>query len=192
MKVARELVPLSAPLKDVRLVRSGSRSALHQEDLQSSYERGRIEGERALGEQLVRQRAELLELQSGVLASLQAAIPQVARECERALVELALEAAQRLVGGLPLSAEMIEAAVREACAAVQDTSDFTVQLHPDDLALLERAHSPLLLPQGAQDRIRFQPASAVSRGGCLVQTRFGVIDARRETKFEILRQTLLA
>jgi flagellar assembly protein FliH len=192
MKRVRELLPLSAPLRDVALVRSGDRTALLREDLQASYERGRLEGERALGEQLVRQRAEVMELQTGLLTALQDAVPQVIRDCERALVQLALAAAQRLIGGLPISAEMIEAAVREVCVAVEDTADFTVQLHPDDLALLERTNSPLLLPQGAQERVRFQPSAHVSRGGCLVQTRFGVIDARRETKIEILRQALSA
>jgi len=34
-------------------------------------------------------------------------------------------------------------------------------------------------------------SSEVSRGGCLIQTRFGLVDARRETKLEQLQQTLL-
>jgi flagellar biosynthesis/type III secretory pathway protein FliH len=38
--------------------------------------------------------------------------------------------------------------------------------------------------------VRFQPSPEVTPGGCLVQTRFGVIDARRETKLELIRQSL--
>jgi hypothetical protein len=30
------------------------------------------------------------------------------------------------------------------------------------------------------------------RGGCLVQTRFGTVDARRETKLDLLQRNLLA
>jgi flagellar assembly protein FliH len=114
----------------------------------------------------------------------------VAREGERALVALALEAARKLVCGLPVSTEMIEAAIKEAIALVEDTAGFTVQLHPEDLVLLERTNSPLLLPQGGDERIRFQPSANVTRGGCVVQTHFGVIDARRETKVELLRSAL--
>jgi flagellar biosynthesis/type III secretory pathway protein FliH len=33
-------------------------------------------------------------------------------------------------------------------------------------------------------------STEVSRGGCVVQTRFGVIDARRETKLELLQESL--
>jgi flagellar assembly protein FliH len=192
MKPLRETMRLSQPLKDAALARYGERNTIHSEDLQASYERGRLDGERALSEQLIRQRAEVMELQTGVLASLRDAVPQVAREGERALVALALEAARKLVSGLPVSAEMIEAAVKEAIAQVEDTAGFTVQLHPEDLVLLERTNSPLLLPQGGDERIRFQPAAHVSRGGCVVQTRFGVIDARRETKVELLRSALTA
>jgi flagellar assembly protein FliH len=190
MKPLRETIRLSQPLKDAALARSGDRETLHDGDLQASYERGRLDGERALSEQLIRQRAEVMELQTGVLASLRDAVPQVAREGERALVALALEAARKLVCGLPVSAEMIEAAVKEAIAQVEDTAGFTVQLHPEDLVLLERTNSPLLLPQGGDERIRFQPSANVTRGGCVVQTRFGVIDARRETKVELLRSAL--
>jgi flagellar assembly protein FliH len=190
MKPLRETIRLAQPLKDAVLARCGDREAMSRDDLRASYERGRLDGERALSEQLIRQRAEVMELQTGVLTSLREAIPQVAREGERTLVALALEAAQKIVCGLPVSAEMIEAAVKEAIAQVEDSAGFTVQLHPEDLALLERTNSPLLLPQGGDERIRFQPSAHVTRGGCVVQTRFGVIDARRETKVELLRSAL--
>jgi flagellar biosynthesis/type III secretory pathway protein FliH len=53
-------------------------------------------------------------------------------------------------------------------------------------------NSPLLLPQGRPDRVEFRPRPEVSRGGCILHTRFGVIDARRETKIESLRDALLS
>ena len=185
-------ITFSVPVREVTLARSGTRDVLLHLDLQSSFERGRIEGERDLSAQLVQQRSEVMELQTGVLSALRDAVPQVARECERALVSLALEAAQRLVGGLPISQEMIEASVKEACSQVEDSAERNVQLHPDDLALLEKVNSPLLFPQGGMDKIHFHGSTQVTRGGCVVQTRFGVIDARRETKFELLKAALSA
>lgn len=191
MKAERK-VQFAAPVRDVKILRSGTRESLFQQDLTASFERGRIEGEKNLGAQLVQQRAEVMELQTGVLAALRNVVPQVARDCERALVTLAIEAAQRLVGGLPISAEMVEASVKEACAQVEDSAELNVQLHPEDLALLEKVNSPLLLPQGGMDKIRFHASAQVTRGGCVVQTRFGVIDARRETKIELLKNALSA
>ena len=72
-----------------------------------------------------------MELQTGVLNALRAApFPGVVRECEQALVNLALEAAQRLVSGLPVSPEMIEAVVKEACAQAEDSAELHIQLAP--------------------------------------------------------------
>ncbi len=194
MKSWSDTLTLPRPLRDARLV-----GPLHTEELEQriqarereSFELGRREGERALGEQLLRQRAELLELQNGVLSALRQSLPQLARECEATLIALALEVAQKLVAGLPVSAEMVEASVREGIARLADTGVITVHLHADDFALLQRVNSPLLLEQTGGEQMRFNCSSEVTRGGCLVETRFGSVDTRRETKLELLRESLL-
>jgi flagellar assembly protein FliH len=157
---------------------------------QAAYERGFADGEKHLSEQLLRQRAELLELQNGVLASLRQAVSQVVRQSEGAVVQLALEVARKLVEQLPITPEMIEASVRSALAQVEESTRFEIDLHAEDLALLQSCHSPLMLPGPGNDGIEFRVSPEVTRGGCLVHTRFGVVDARRETKLELVRQAL--
>jgi len=190
-----EKIQLTQPMRDVRLAWHGAGNSDFERRLrdreQAAYERGRQDGERVLSEQLVHQRSELLELQRGVFESLRQAVPQVIHDCENALVSLALEVAQKLVAGLPISSEMVEGAVQEALSHVEASTEFNVYLHPDDLDTLQRANSPLLSLDGGSDRTHFHNTNEVSRGGCLVQTRFGVIDGRRETKFEALKKSLL-
>jgi flagellar assembly protein FliH len=194
MNPSPETVRFIQSPRSIRIVASRTadeeRGRLEHEREQAAYERGRVEGERALSEQLVRQRAELLELQNGVLHSLSQVLPRLAQDCESALVTLALEAAQKWMAGVPIDAAAVEANVREALEQVEETTDITVQLHPEDLALLQKVNAPLLLPDGNGNRMRFQSANDVGRGGCLVQTRFGLIDARRETKIELTRKAL--
>jgi hypothetical protein len=55
---------------------------------------------------------------------------------------------------------------------------------------LQQCNSPVLLPGPGHDAVHFHTSVEVTRGGCLVETRFGVIDARRETKLELIRQSL--
>ena len=157
----------------------------------SELRTGRLEGEKALSEQLLGQRGEVLELQNGVFASMQQALPQLVRALRERAHFLALEAARKLVADMPVPAEMIEAAVRETLAQVEESAVFSVQLHPEDLALLQRMNSPVLLSPSTGERMRFEASSEVSRGGCLVKTRFGLVDGRRETKFELLQKSLL-
>ena len=191
-----EKICLTAPLRQVRIAEPGaSRRNLEAEQRQreqAGYERGRQEGEQALSEQLVQQRRELIELQRGVFESLRQIVPQVIRDSEQTLVALALETARKLVAGLPVSGEMMEASVREALAQVEQSSEFTVLLHADDLALLQKLNSPLVSLADGVERIRFRTSREVTRGGCLVQTSFGFIDARREAKFEALKNSLLS
>ena len=188
-------IPFQKPLRDARLVSVGSAASAQaevraREREQAAFERGRHEGEKALSEQLLRQRSELLELQNGVLASLQQSMARVTQECEGALVALALEIAGKLVAGTPIASEMVEAAVREALAQVEQQGRLTVLLHPADFELLQRANAPVLLTEVGAERVSFQSSPNLSRGGCLVRTCFGILDARRETKLEALKQSL--
>ncbi|MBI5799097.1 MAG: hypothetical protein HZA92_00015 [Verrucomicrobia bacterium] len=194
--VHHESLRFTVPLRDVHLaggeLAGSARPTAAEVDTltRAAYERGRLEGEQAVSEQLVRQRVEFSELQGGLLAELRGTIPRVAQECEATMITLALEAAQRLVAGLPISAKLVEAVVREAIAQANDASEIEVRLNDDDLKLLKRAKSPLLAAGEGPQKLVVVAAPEISRGGCLVHTRFGTVDAQRETKLENLRQSL--
>ena len=104
--------------------------------------------------------------------------------------EIAFEVAQKIVAGMPISAELVEATVREAISEIEHKSDLTVQLNPEDFSLLKKHNSPALDALPGADSLRFTTATEIGRGGCIVVTKFGVLDARRETKIEQLRKSL--
>jgi flagellar assembly protein FliH len=188
-----ETITFDRPLRDARLLTPAPAQDWQEhlrEREQAAYERGRQDGERALSGQLLQQRNETVELQQGILDSLRRVVPQVVQEAETTLIQLALEAAQKIVAGLPISTEQVEAVVREALRQVEDTAEIIVQLHADDLALLRRHNAAVLSGLPEAGPLRFAASAEVTRGGCIVQTRFGLVDARRETKMEQLRQTL--
>lgn len=159
---------------------------------EQAYERGVVDGERRLGEQLLQQRNELQRLHAGVLSSLREAVAGVIRDSENALVDVAFEVARKVIDGVPISRELVEAGIRSALAEAEDATEFCVQLHPDDLALLRQHSSQLLDDTSAPHPVRFVAGPDIARGGCLVRTEFGVIDARRETRLNRLRQALEA
>ena len=187
--IHNESLAFAQPLREVALSRFGDRRLMHEQDMEAAFQRGRIHGEAALGEQLIRQRSAVADLHNGVLTSLRDAIPQVMRDTESALVELAFEVARKIAVGAPIDAAQLQVAVQEAVAQAADTSELTIQLNPADLALLQALHSPLLNPQDSKS-LQLVSANHISRGGCVVQTRFGIIDARRETRVEMLRNSL--
>src|SRR5689334_6269537 len=137
MSAAVQTLRLTQPLRAVRVACPAHKpEGLEQETRereQAAYERGKLDGEKALGEQLLRQRQEMRELQEGVLKSFREAVPQVVRDCEQALTALTLEIARKLVAGLPLSVERVEASLQEALRQVEDTTECHCYVHPDDL-----------------------------------------------------------
>jgi len=187
-----EVITLTLPLRNVRLVTKSGTAAPEPDAAQAAYENGKRDAEKAMGEQLLQQRAELLELHQGVITSLRNALPQLVKESENALIELTLQAAQRIVAEIPITRELVEVVIRDAIKQVEDSSEITIQLHPDDLALLRKQNSPILEGLPETGPLRYSASSEVSRGGCMIHTRFGLIDARRETKIEQLRQSLAA
>jgi flagellar biosynthesis/type III secretory pathway protein FliH len=94
------------------------------------------------------------------------------------------------VGGLKIDLKTVEKVVHEALSQVQDTAEISIRLHPEDLALLRKHESPLLEGLPETGPLRFSASPEVTRGGCVVQTRFGLIDALRETKLEQLRKAV--
>lgn len=193
MKPCHKSIPLPLPLHGAMLAAPGFDNTLDhriRDRETASYRRGREEAGREAAVQLAQLRAEFAELQNGVLRSLANSVATVARDCEPVLIAVALETARKLIAGLPVNTALVEAAVREALAEIEDQTQLRVLLHPEDLALLEKAASPLLTTSVGGDRMRVEASTEVTRGGCIVQTRLGVVDARRESKFEMLQQAV--
>ena len=186
-------IAVREPFQDVRLLARAPAEDWQEhvrEREKAAYDQGYRDGERRSAEQSLQQRNEMAELQNGVFNSMKEMLPKMALEMESALIELALESAKKIVGGLPINAKTVEKVVREALEQIQDTAEIAVQLHPEDIALLRKHKSPLLDGQPEAGPLRLVGSADVTRGGCIVQTRFGLVDALRETKLELLRKAV--
>jgi len=190
---SRHNIRFSAPLRDVRLGNHGESfvsESKHQELLVEQFQKGFEAGQKALAEQLIEQRKQLLEIQNGVLHSLEAALPGVVADCEQSLVLLALESARRVVQDTPINAALVERTVTAVLSELKDTAEYEVVLHPDDLSLLVELQSGIL-PAPENKRIKFSADSRIARGDCLVNTRLGSIAATREKMFQKMERAVL-
>jgi flagellar biosynthesis/type III secretory pathway protein FliH len=189
----RNRIAFKEPLRQVAY-RDGRESLISEsklrDSLQEEFRKGFEAGQRALGEQLVEQRKQLIDLQNGFLRSLERTLPELAAECEKSLVLLALESARRVVYGLPIDAALIERTVTSALSELKDTAEYEVLLHPEDLSSLVQVQSGIL-PPSEDKRIRFSGDPRIARGDCVVNTRHGSIAARREQIFEKMESAVL-
>lgn len=177
-----------------------SQSRLLSERETIGYDRGRNEATQEYETRLHQMRLELDNTRrngvTNLLASLertvQTQVTRKLRELESQLIELSTEAAIRLVNGAPITTLMLEGGVREALANAEQHSGIVIYMHPEDIALLRDDNSAMLGDSPHSRKIQFVADSKITRGGCLVETESGMIDGQRETRAELLKQTLVS
>ena len=146
----------------------------------------------ALDEGYATGRAEALESLAPALQALSSAVEEMraqqaatAVELERRAVELGLALAQKvLVGALSVEPERVLDSVQGALRGIVERERVIVLVHPDDLEIVRGAADELKATLGGIEHCVIEAERRVARGGCIVRTPVGDVDARIETKLE--------
>ena len=118
---------------------------------------------------------------------------ETASELERRAVELGLALSKKIVGvTLGLDPEKVVGAVEGALRGIVERGRVTVLVNPDDLEIVREAMDGLRASLGGIDHCEVQAERRVGRGGCIVRTPVGDIDARVETKLERAGEVIAA
>ena len=123
-----------------------------------------------------------------VLASLDRELGQLEQQLAAGVARVATELARQVVRSeLALRPALVVQVAQEAIDAVlMSARHITVQLHPDDHALVAQGCAEALAARGA----RLLAQATVPRGGCRVESDAGVIDARVATRWAQATQAL--
>ena len=205
-KVGVELGQAERVLKDIRI--AGESSPLRQievvprEDLklteQAAYERGKKDAEATLQGQLevmkteyaTEQQQKLADFFKNIQDDLGGQVPRMLQSLEKHVINLAADIAMKIVAGTPVDKSMVETVVKDALAKAEKDTDVVVLLNEADLELLSQADSELLQRTHGSSEVVFKASPEVSRGGCLLETRYGTVDARIETKADVLKKAV--
>jgi flagellar assembly protein FliH len=123
------------------------------------------------------------------LAAVEASAAELADRIEGEACRFALAAAERIVAGtLDAQPERVLDVVRGALRTLLERERITILLNRDDLDLV-RAGFAELAALGGIDHIDVQEERRVARGGAVVRTAVGDVDARIEAKLDRLRAT---
>ncbi len=187
-----KLVPFDRPLQGVSAPGQGSRTFSESEIVQReqvAYQRG-VDASRGLADQqMVEIRADLEQLSDGLFTKLAGIEPVLLAQLRDALPSLAMDLARRLLAGFEPSAEQISLLCEEALTSLHpERENLELAVSVRDAALLEK-----LTPAWMQryPGLRIRPEAHLVPGDCLVRSRFGLSDARLQTKLAALQSTLL-
>ncbi len=114
-------------------------------------------------------------------------------ELQPHLVRLAVAIARRIVGTeIRQNRRVVQQTVRAALDELSYATRLQVRAHPDDEPLVRQILSTDGAITGNFLEMRVVADSRVERGGCVVESDRGIIDASIPTQFVQLQKTLLA
>ncbi len=148
----------------------------------TAYENGFLQGEKA-GMEIAEQKIE------AVMRRYAEAILEVSRlrstlytQVEHEVVKLAVEVAKKIVHReIQADPDIIQTLVHVALSHVAEKSAVTIHLSPTDYNCLLERRAELSQAEGRDFSLLAD--KSIERGGCLIQTECGDIDARIEEKF---------
>ena len=145
--------------------------------------------------------AGLVEAQAHMAAgitALQSAAESLAAERERlsaavesAAVDLALRIAEQAIGAqIAAKPETVVDVVRGALRRLVERERVTILVNPEDLELVRQASETLVAELGGIDGCDVQAERRVARGGAIVRTLEGEVDATLATKLARAREAV--
>jgi flagellar biosynthesis/type III secretory pathway protein FliH len=160
------------------------RDRIREEARREGLERGRAEASSAellQARDLLRRAAEELRAKS----------VEVAAAAERDLVRLALAIAGKIVKREVAAGGVAPANVRRAVELLAGRRSVVIRIHPDDLSAIEAVIPDLRREFADLREVAIEGSDAVGRGGCIVATREGSVDATIAAQLEDLERGLL-
>ncbi len=117
---------------------------------------------------------------------------RVMEESEEDMLELAVRMAERIVRRRIELDPATSAEITRGCLElVRDRQQITVFANPEDIPTLEQWRESLVEVVEAR-LIHFEPDPGVGRGGCMIETEAGRVDARLEVQLESFKRALMA
>ncbi|MEX0745790.1 MAG: FliH/SctL family protein [Phycisphaeraceae bacterium] len=165
----------------------------HAEGHAAGLAEGREQGRREALEQAAAQFETLQQTWADALRRWEAHCDQVDREARQGVLNFALKVAEKLVHRtIEVDERVVVGQLAEALGQVLHATHVSVNVHPDDRAVLDEALPELLAEFNQLERIKLTDDPAVGRGGCVVRHGQGRIDATIDTQLRRVVDAMLA
>ncbi len=164
--------------------------------IQLAYERGITDGHdsaRAIYETEIQLNSQWIKRFDSIAFKLKKEFIREMRQFEDNLSGLAVKIAERIIDSkIDETSDMVISQIRKAIRQIDDDEIFKIMLNEIDYEILAGIGSDLFDDLGASGEIPLVKSKKIERGGCVLHTSAGTIDAQITTQLAKLKESLQA
>lgn len=160
---------------------------------ENARSQGYSEGHAAGYTEGIKKAAPVMDAFKSLVRDMTSARDEFYSNSENEMVELVINVAEMALGDqIEKNPGLIRHVIKNAVMKLQSREQMTIRVNPMDLAEAEKVRPEISKEVEDIEKVSFKGDPLVSRGGCVLETNMGSIDARVETQLEAMRESFLA
>lgn len=165
-----------------------------QKEVQKAYDEGFNDGQQVSTsnfEAEIEKYREWMKRIDTVVEDLSISYSYEVNKFEESLTSLAKMMAEHILQReISDDAEIIITQARKAIESLDDDEVFKIRINPDDMKVLKDARSELSTDSSLMKNVEISPDESISKGGCILETSAGTIDARISKQLAKLKKKI--
>ncbi|TWH48595.1 FliH/SctL family protein [Sporomusa sp. KB1] len=163
----------------------------HQEGREQGYQEGYNQGNQTALADMQQTMQSSLEKAQHLIQTAEQEAARMFLDAERQIVEIALAVASKILAKeIADNPTTILPILKEALDKVSDQDQITIRVNPEDYEMVLMAKRDLQLMLKRDNTITITADHTVALGGCIIETALGTVDARLDTKLELVHKAL--
>jgi flagellar assembly protein FliH len=162
-----------------------------QQILEQAYNQGYSQGYNEVKnklEQEYQQKIQELQEQIKNILNLKESL---VKEMEKDIVELAIKVAEKVINKkIEEEPELVSNYLIELLPKIEQAKNITIWINPNEIEYVRLSKEKFKNLVEDVENINIAPDSRIEKGGCIIETNFGKIDARISTKLEVLKEII--
>jgi len=111
-------------------------------------------------------------------------------QAEREMIDLVLSVAHTVMGiEVERDPALVQNVILKAVEQIRVREKISIRINQDDMAQAEKTLPEITKIVGDTEKVSFRSDPYITRGGCMVETNIGMIDARLESQLNAIRKT---
>ncbi|MEG8945599.1 FliH/SctL family protein [Rosettibacter firmus] len=164
-----------------------------QKRIEDAYKKGFQDGQQKLRRDLEKDFTDKLykkyEEVYNILSSYDRKMEEFEVAFENLVIQVAYEISKKIVQREIEIETLINENLKAAISKIIGANEVKIRLNPEDVEKLNE-FSKNLLNNSSFNKIKFEPDNRIEKGGCLIETEIGNVDARISSQLDELRKKL--